>query len=57
MNPIDYVIIAVVIAILGFAVWYIHRAKKKGAKCIGCPEGGHCSGKCADCAMAGKEKN
>ena len=50
MSPIDYVIIALVAAILGFAVWYIRRAKKKGSKCIGCPAGGNCSGGCAGCA-------
>lgn len=50
MELIDYLIIAIVVAILGFAVWYIRRAKKKGAKCIGCPDGGSCSGQCAGCA-------
>jgi hypothetical protein len=32
--------------ILGGAVLYIIRAKKKGVKCIGCPAGATCSGKC-----------
>ena len=50
MNPIDYVIIAVVMLALGFAVWYIHRAKKKGIKCIGCPDGAKCSGHCSGCS-------
>ena len=50
MNPIDYVIIAVVAAILGLVIWYISREKKKGAKCIGCPAGGNCSGQCSGCS-------
>ena len=57
MSLIDYVIIAVVVAILGLAAWYIRRAKKKGVKCIGCPSGGTCSGKCAGCTQCGIEKN
>ena len=49
MGIADYIIIAVIAGILGLAVWYIRRAKKKGASCIGCPEGGNCSGNCASC--------
>ncbi len=40
----------VVAAILGGAIWYIVRAKKKGIKCIGCPDGAKCSGRCAGCS-------
>ncbi len=48
--PMENVILTVVLAaILGGAVWYIIRAKKKGQKCIGCPDGGSCSGNCAGC--------
>ncbi len=50
MNKIDYLILGVIVLIIGFAVLYIRRAKKKGAKCIGCPDSGSCSGKCAGCA-------
>ena len=49
MNTTDYVIIAVVAVILGLAVFYICRSKKKGKKCIGCPEGGNCFGGCIGC--------
>lgn len=38
----DFIIIAVVVIILGAAIIYIRKAKKSGAKCIGCPEGGNC---------------
>jgi hypothetical protein len=37
--------IAALVLVLGVAVWYIVRSKKKGRKCIGCPgcsEGGCC---------------
>lgn len=34
----NYILIAVIAVIVGFACWYIIRAKKKGKKCIGCPD-------------------
>ena len=44
------VILTVVIAgILALAVFAIVRAKKKGQKCIGCPDSGTCSGHCSGC--------
>ena len=50
MQIIDFVIIAVVVAVLGFAVWYIRKSKKSGKKCIGCPDGASCSGNCSGCS-------
>ena len=50
MNTIDYILIAVVLLIVGGAALYIYRAKKRGAKCIGCPSAHKCSGQCASCA-------
>ncbi len=50
MNTIDILIVVIVAAILGLAVRYICRAKKKGIKCIGCPDGAKCSGNCAGCS-------
>ena len=41
---------AILVAILGSAAWYVYRAKKRGAKCIGCPVEGGCSGCCSSCA-------
>jgi len=49
MNTIDIIVIAVLIAILGGAAFYIYRAKKKGAKCVGCPQSHKCSGGCGGC--------
>jgi hypothetical protein len=57
MRLIDYAIIAVVVMIIGLAVWYIHRSKKKGVKCIGCPSGGTCSGKCTSCTQCQVNKD
>ncbi len=57
MNTIDFVIIAIVAAIIGGAAYYIYKTKKSGKKCIGCPDSGSCSGNCAGCSCAcGKEK-
>ena len=50
MNPIDYIILAIVAAILGGAIYFICRAKKNGAKCIGCPDSKTCSGNCSSCS-------
>ena len=37
----DIIIVAIVLVIVGAAARYIYKAKKSGAKCIGC---GHCNG-------------
>lgn len=58
MNPVDYIIISIVVLILGFSVWFIWKSKKSGKKCIGCPDGGSCSGHCAGCSgSCGEKKN
>ena len=47
----EAVAIVAIIMIIGGAVAYIVKAKKKGQKCIGCPSGGKCSscnGQCMD---------
>lgn len=44
----DIVIIALVGLIVGLAAGYIIKAKKKGAKCIGCPYANQCGGNCSD---------
>lgn len=52
MNPIDYVIIAVIVLIIGLAGWFMYRSKKSGKKCIGCPDScacSGCSGACSGC--------
>ncbi len=42
-NIVLFIVIAVILAL---AVAYVVRAKKKGVKCIGCPNSKSCSGSC-----------
>lgn len=49
MKLVDIIVIAVIALIIGLVVFYIHKAKKKGIKCIGCPNGATCSGQCNGC--------
>ncbi|MBO5952874.1 MAG: FeoB-associated Cys-rich membrane protein [Oscillospiraceae bacterium] len=57
MNFVDYLVVAVIAAILLLAALYVYKSKKSGKKCIGCPhgccsstQGGGCSGNCSDCS-------
>ena len=56
----DIIAIVVSAAIIGLALFYIYRAKKRGKGCIGCPDsatcGGKCGGNCAGCSC-GCSKN
>ncbi len=40
----DLIVSVILVLIVGGAAFYIIRAKKNGAKCIGCPAGGSCTG-------------
>ena len=42
----NFIIVAVLLAIVGGIVWYLFRAKKRGETCIGCPYAKQCGGKC-----------
>lgn len=42
-----WIALGVLALLLGLALGYIIKAKKKGQKCIGCPNGG-CSSQCTD---------
>ena len=42
----DLIVVGIVLVIVGLAIAYIVKEKKKGVKCIGCPAPGQCSGKC-----------
>ena len=50
MKAVDILIIAVIVVILGSAIFFLHRAKKKGIKCVGCPDSSTCSGNCGNCS-------
>lgn len=61
MGPVDFVMIAVILAIVGLAGWYVYKSKKSGKKCIGCPDGGSCAmknglGGCGCGCSCGQEK-
>ena len=38
----NLIVIGILLVILGAAVLYIWKEKKKGRGCIGCPDAGHC---------------
>ncbi|MEE1304095.1 MAG: FeoB-associated Cys-rich membrane protein [Agathobacter sp.] len=40
----NLIIIGTIIVLVGTAVIYIRKEKKKGKRCIGCPAAGSCSG-------------
>ena len=48
----DFIIAIVLLLIIGAALAYIIKEKKRGTRCIGCPAGGSCShaaGGCGGC--------
>ena len=49
---VDFIIIALVAVIIGAVIRYIYKAKKSGAKCIGCPDAKSCSGNCSGCSCS-----
>ena len=43
---VNVIIIAVAVSVVGLAVFYVYKAKKKGQTCIGCPYSKQCNGSC-----------
>lgn len=41
----DWIVIGILIVVVGAAIAYIIKSKKRGVKCIGCPAAGNCSAK------------
>ena len=56
MTPTDIIVIIIIALIIGGASFYIIRAKKRGQKCIGCPDAKTCSGNCASCQICSAQK-
>jgi len=50
MSLTDWIVIGVIVLIVGGALAYIVWAKKKGQKCIGCPDSKTCGGSCGSCS-------
>ncbi len=49
----NIILIVLLVVIVGSAVWYIYKEKKRGVHCIGCPSAGSCTRSC----MSGKKKS
>ena len=58
----NFIIVAVLAVIVGVALAYVIKAKKRGVKCIGCPDSktcasknasSGCSGNCSCCSSCG----
>lgn len=46
----DNIIVSIIVLIIvGLASLYIYISKKKGRKCIGCPDSKTCQGNCSSC--------
>ncbi|WP_081846682.1 FeoB-associated Cys-rich membrane protein [Butyrivibrio sp. AE3004] len=38
----NFIAIAAIVLMVGLAIRYIYKEKKKGTRCIGCPMSGNC---------------
>ncbi len=47
----NFIVIAVVVLILGCAITYIVKEKKKGVKCVGCPYAESCGKTSEKCSF------
>ncbi len=58
MTPVLANIVAtlIILGIVGYAVRYIYKEKKKGTRCIGCPMAGNCAKAKAQMGCAGSKK-
>lgn len=54
MGIVDIIVIISIVLIIGAAVAYIIFAKRRGARCIGCPYAKSCRGGC--CSDRGENK-
>lgn len=53
----NLIILAVVAVIITLSGRYLYRAKKRGARCIGCPSGCSCNEKCGGCRCEKSEES
>ena len=45
----DFIVVAAIAIVVGAAIIYIIKEKKRGTKCIGCPAAGTCTHHCSSC--------
>ena len=62
MRPVDFLLIGIVGLIVSAILFFVIYSRKKGKKCIGCPDSSicgkePCSGGCAGCHGHGNCKN
>ncbi|MBE6879162.1 MAG: FeoB-associated Cys-rich membrane protein [Ruminococcaceae bacterium] len=50
----DIIVIAIVTAIFGGASAYIYKARKNGARCVGCSHAGSCGRQGSECGCGEK---
>jgi len=48
----DIIIVVVVAVLLGAAIRYIIKEKKRGTRCIGCPDAGNCMKQNSGCTCS-----
>ena len=46
---VNFVLVLVIVVIVGSAIAYIRKEKKRGVRCVGCPDSGTCGGNCSGC--------
>ena len=46
---INVILATAIVLIVGGAGAYIHKSKKRGDTCVGCPHAKACGGKCGGC--------
>ena len=49
---INVILVLIIVAVVGAAILYIRKEKKRGVRCVGCPDGGMCGGNCSGCGSA-----
>jgi LPXTG-motif cell wall-anchored protein len=52
----NLIILVLLGLILGGAAGYVYKSKKKGVKCIGCPDGSKCGGACSGYCGCSQDK-
>lgn len=48
-DMVDILAIAAIVLVVGAALFYIIRAKRRGDACVGCPYAKKCGGGCGGC--------
>ncbi len=51
----NLIVLIIIASIVGASALYIYKAKKRGVKCVGCPDSGSCAskgcgGNCSGCS-------